>query len=130
ATGAGVLAFGLTAMLLASPYLDVLDDHPEAHRTHRQIAGLSPPLRAFVAAPEENLIWGKATAGVRDDLSSVPEQTLLPGLVIVALALVGLTAAPFSRRLRLGLGAGVAVCFVLSLGFSEHGSNLLHPYRL
>jgi hypothetical protein len=130
ATGTGIAAFALTALLLALPYLQVLDDHPEARRTHHQVAGLSPPLRAFVAAPEENLIWGRATAGVRDDLSSVPEQTLLPGLVIVALALVGLTAAPFSRRLRLGLGAGVAVCFVLSLGFSEHGSNLLHPYRL
>ena len=130
ATGAGMAAFALTAVVLALPYLEVLDDHPEAHRTHHQVAGLSPPLRAFVAAPEENLIWGEATAGVRDDLSSVPEQTLLPGLVIVALAVVGLAAAPFSRRLRLGLGAGVAVCFVLSLGFSEHGSNLLHPYRL
>jgi hypothetical protein len=130
ATGAGAAAFVLTAVVLALPYLEVLDDHPEARRTHHQVAGLSPPLRAFVAAPEENLIWGKATAGVRDDLSSVPEQTLLPGLVIVALAVVGLAGAPFSRGLRLGLAAGVAVCFVLSLGFSEHGSNLLHPYRL
>jgi hypothetical protein len=130
ATGAGMAAFALTAVVLALPYLEVLDDHPEAHRTHHQVAGLSPPLRALVAAPEENLIWGKATAGVRDDLRSVPEQTLLPGVMIVLLALVGVVCAPFGRRLRLGLAAGVAVCFVLSLGFTEHGSNLLHPYRL
>jgi hypothetical protein len=130
ATGAGVAVFALVAVLLALPYLEVLDDHPEAKRTHAQVAGLSPPLRAFVAAPEENFIWGKATAGVRDDLSSVPEQTLFPGLAIVALAVTGLFAAPFSRRLRLALGGAVLVCVILSLGFKEHGTNLLHPYRL
>ena len=130
ATGAGVFVFALTAVLLARPYMEVLDDYPEAHRTHRQLAGLSPPLRAFVAAPEENLVWGKATAGVRDDLSSVPEQTLFPGLAIVTLATIGLTGPPFSRRLRIGLGLGVVACAYLSLGFPEHGSSLLHPYRL
>jgi hypothetical protein len=130
ATAAGVLAFALTAVVLARPYLQVLDDHPEAHRTHHQVAGLSPPLRAFVAAPERNLIWGEATAGVRDDLSSVPEQTLFPGVAIVALAILGATGPPFSRRLRIGLVASVLAIAVLSLGFSEHGSNLLHPYEL
>jgi hypothetical protein len=130
ATATGVLVFAITAFVLARPYLEVLDDHPEAHRTHHQVAGLSPPLRAFIAAPEENLIWGKATAGIRDDLSSVPEQTLFPGVAIVALALVGALGPPYSRRLRIGLVAGVLVCVILSLGFSEYGSNVFHPYRL
>lgn len=130
ATAAGMLAFALTAFVLARPYLEVLDDHPEAHRTHHQVAGLSPPLRALIAAPEENFIWGKATAGVRDDLSSVPEQTLFPGVAIVVLAVIGVAGPPFSRRLRIGLVSGVVACVVLSLGFSENGSNLFHPYRL
>jgi hypothetical protein len=130
ATAGGMLVFALTAVLLALPYLQVIDDHPEAERTARQIAGLSPPLRAFIAAPEENLIWGKATAGVRDDLSSVPEQTLFPGVVIVALAVIGLVGPPFSPRLRIGLGAGVLACAVLSLGLEESNSNLLRPYKL
>jgi hypothetical protein len=130
ATATGLVAFAFAALILARPYLEVLDDHPEAHRTHRQLAGLSPALRAFAAAPEENLLWGKATAGVRDDLSSVPEQTLFPGLTILTLAIIGLTGPPYPRRLRIGLGVGVVVCAYLSLGFPEHGSSVLHPYRL
>jgi hypothetical protein len=129
-TVCGALVLGGSAYLLARPYLAVLDDHPEAHRTHAQVAGLSPPLRAFVAAPEQNLIWGAATKPVRDDLGSVPEQTLLPGVAILALALVGLAGPPYSRGLRAALAIAVLVCAWLSLGFREDGSNLLHPYRL
>ena len=78
-TGAGVVAFALTGVLLARPYLRVVDDHPEAERTTAQVAELSGPLVSFIAAPEQNLVWGKATKPVRDDLASVPEQTLFPG---------------------------------------------------
>jgi hypothetical protein len=129
-TACGAVVLAGSAYLLARPYMAVLDDHPEAHRTHRQVAGLSPPLKAFIAAPEQNLVWGAATKPVRDDLSSVPEQTLFPGIAILALAVVGLTGPPFSRRLRAGLAITVLVCVWLSLGFREDGSNLLHPYRL
>jgi len=128
ATLAGAAVLALVAILLARPYMEVLDDHPEARRTQAQVAGLSGPVGSFLAAPEENLVWGKATAGVREDLSSVPEQTLFPGAAIVALALVGLTAPVFSPRLRAGTGIGVVVAAVLSLGFQEpHG--YLWPYR-
>jgi hypothetical protein len=130
ATACGAAALAATALLIARPYMQVLDDHPEAHRTRAQVAGLSPPLRAFVAAPEQNLVWGNVTKPVRDDLSSVPEQTLFPGAAILALALVGLSGPPLPRRLRLALGLAVLACVILSLGFTEHGSPLLHPYRL
>jgi hypothetical protein len=131
ATVAGIAVFAGSAALLARPYMQVADDHPEAKRTPAQVAGLSPPpLKAFVAAPEENLLWGGATAGVRDDLSSVPEQTLFPGVAIVALAALGLAAGVYPRRLRAALGVALAASVVLLLGFPEHGSALLHPYRL
>jgi hypothetical protein len=130
ATAAGVAAFALVGVLFAQPYLAVLDAHPEAERTPTQVAGLSPPLRAFVAAPEENLIWGAATEGIRDGLPSVPEQTLFPGLAIAALAVVGLAGPPYGRRLRLALGAGVLACALLSLGFKEGSGSFLYPYRL
>ena len=129
-TVCGAVVLTGSAYALARPYMAVLDDHPEAHRTHVQVAGLSPPLRAFVAAPEQNLVWGAATKPVRDDLSSVPEQTLFPGVAILALALAGLGGPPYSRRLRAALAIAVLTCFWLSLGFREDGSNLLHPYRL
>jgi hypothetical protein len=128
-TAAGVLAFGLTGVLLGRPYMRVLDDHPEAKRTTAQVAGLSPPLEAFAAAPEQNLVWGKATKPVRDRLESVPEQTLFPGVAIVALALCGAFASVYPRRLRVWLGIAVVVFAVLSLGFAEHHAHL-YPYRL
>lgn len=130
ATAAGVASVLLVAVVLAGPYLQVLDDHPEAHRTTAQIDGLSGPVRQFLAAPEQNLIWGKATSGIRDGLSSVPEQTLFPGLAILALALTGLFARAYPRRLRIGLGAAALVLAILSLGFHRHGVGALYPYRL
>ena len=128
-TAAGVIAFALTGVLLGRPYMRVLDDHPEAKRSTAQVAELSGPLVSFAAAPEQNLVWGKATKPVRDDLASVPEQTLFPGVAILGLALAGLFWSVYTRSLRLGLGAAVVVFAVLSLGFDTHHSHL-YPYRL
>lgn len=128
-TAAGIAALALTAVVLGRPYLRVRDEHPEAKRTIAQVAELSGPLESFIAAPEQNLVWGKATKPIRDDLASVPEETLFPGAVIVALALTGLIAAPYPRRLRVGLALAVAAFVVLSLGFDQRHSHL-YPYRL
>lgn len=130
ATGAGVLVVAATGLALAAPYQRVLDDHPEARRTSAQVAGLSGPPAQFVAASEENTLWGGPTGGVRDRLSSVPEQTLFPGLAILALAIAGLAGGALPRRLRIGLGVGTLVCAVLSLGFHRSGLGALYPYRL
>jgi hypothetical protein len=130
ATAAGIAVFAFSAVALARPYLRVADDHPEAKRSAHQVSGLSGPIGSYVSAPEENLVWGKATAGVRDDLTSVPEQTLFPGVVIFVLALVGLTWNGHPRRLRIGLGAAVLAFGFLSLGFHEHGAGAFYPYRL
>src|ERR671919_311464 len=48
-------------------------------------------------APEENLIWGGATSRLRDGLTNIPEKTLFPGLVMVALALAGLGYGGYAR---------------------------------
>jgi hypothetical protein len=128
-TAAGLAVFALTGVLLSRPYMQVLDDHPEAKRSSAQVAELSGPLVSFIAAPEQNFVWGKATKPARDDLASVPEQTLFPGLAIVALAVTGLFWSVYRRPLRIGLGAAVALFAVLSLGFDESHSHL-YPYRL
>jgi hypothetical protein len=129
ATVAGVALLAVTAIVLARPYQRVLDDHPEAHRSAERLSDASGPVAQFASAPDENLIWGGATAGLRDDLTSVPEQTLFPGLLILALAIVGLVSQVFPMRLRVGLGLGVLGCAVLSLGFHRHGFGALYPYR-
>jgi hypothetical protein len=113
ATSAGVVLFATVAVVLAQPYLEVLDRHPEAHRSVEEVARFSPPPRSFVAAPKDNLVWGGATASVRDTLPWGPEQTLFPGLAILALAGVGALWGPWSRRLRIGLViAGAAIAFL------------------
>ena len=130
ATAAGAACFALMGYVLAQPYFEVRDAHPEAVRTLEDVATHSGPLWSFLAAPDESLVWGSVTESARDRLSFVPEQTLFPGLVILALALAGVGAAQFSRRLRLGLLAGVLVCAVLSLGFQEEGWRSWQPYRV
>ena len=130
ATLVGGALFAGASLVLARPYTRVLDAHPEAERTSVTIARYSGPPRMFLAASETSLVWGRATSGVRDGLRAVPEQTLFPGLAIVLLALAGLGWRGYPRPLRIGLGVGVLVLAVLSLGFQEDGAGRFLPYRL
>jgi hypothetical protein len=130
ATAAGALIIAVVGYVLAQPYFAVRDDHPEAARTLADVAHHSGPLVSFLAAPDESLVWDGVTTPARDELSFVPEQTLFPGLAILALALVGLGSSAYPRRLRIGLGAGVLGCALLSLGFQEHGWQSWLPYRV
>jgi hypothetical protein len=125
----GGLVFVAFAALIARPYFRVADEHPEAKRPPVTVAAYSSPLRAFFIAPEENLVWGGATASIRNDVLAPNENTLFPGLVILGLAIVGLRSASFDRRLRLGLGLFVVAASVLAMGFKLKG-GLLWPYRV
>jgi hypothetical protein len=131
-TAAGVMVFVVAALLQARPYLRVSHDHPESKRTPALVSFFSPSPKAFLAAPRQSLVWGSATASVRRQLSWPVEQTLFPGATIAALALLGLLGRVWSRRLRLGLAAGVAICAALSLGLREPQTTTSHvlPYRL
>lgn len=128
ATAAGLLVFAATAVVLTRPYLRVVDDHPEAQRSAATVADYSGPVWELLVAPGENLVWGPATAPLRERLNAVPEQTLFPGLTILGLALAGLGAAAYGRRLRLGLGAGAALLTALALGFPDSWARWLTPY--
>ena len=129
AGGAGMAFFLVVTALIARPYLQIADDFPESKRSPHEVSGFSGQPAAFIAAPEENFIWGDATAGVRDGLLVIPEQTLFPGLIIVALAAVGLGSGSLRRSLRIGLGVAAVGIMVLALGFREEG-GLLWPYRV
>jgi hypothetical protein len=129
ATIAGGAAFLVAGLLLAQPYLRVAADHPGAERPPSTVEAYSGPPSVFLVAPDENLVWGEATEPLRDGLENIPEKTLFPGLVIVALAIAGVSSPQVSRRLRLALGLGVLVFSVLALGFREAG-GILWPYRL
>jgi hypothetical protein len=129
ATVAGAIVFVGAGLALSRPYLQVADEHPAARRTPATVEAYSGPPWIFLVAPEENLVWGEATAPLRDGLSNVPEKTLFPGLVILALAIAGLSWSAYPRWLRRGLGIGVLVVAILALGFRA-GGGLLWPYRV
>jgi hypothetical protein len=125
----GAAIFVGVGAVISQPYMRVADEHPNIRRTPEVVDSYSGPPWMFLVAPEENSVWGGATAGLRDDLERVPEQTLFPGLIIVALAIGGALAAVYTRALRWGLALGVLAVSVLSLGFQTEG-GLLWPYRI
>ena len=129
ATAVGAALFIAAAAVISRPYFRVADEHPEATRGPAEVESYSGPKSVFLVAPDENAVWGGATAGLRDDFEHIPEKTLFPGLVIVALAIAGLWSASYPRGLRIALAAGVVVTSVLALGFQVE-DGLLWPYRV
>jgi hypothetical protein len=126
---AGAAVFVAVAAVIARPYIRVADEHPEASRSPSVVSAYSGEPAAFITAPDENLIWGEATADARDGLENVPEKTLFPGLAILALAAAGVGWSGYSRGVRFGLAAAAVAISVLALGFREEG-GLLWPYRV
>jgi hypothetical protein len=131
ATAAGVCVFGFLSFMQARPYFRVIHDHPEARRTPGLVATLSPPVKGFLAAPKGSFLWGEATAAVRKRLFSPTEETLFPGVTIALLALLGLAANVYPRRLRLALALGAAVCAAFSVGLRDVPApkKYVMPYR-
>jgi hypothetical protein len=130
ASAAGLVVFVAISYWIAHHYLYIADNYPAAKRSPHEVAAFSGPLKVFLAAPEENWVWGAATAGVRNSLTTLQEKTLFPGLVIVVLALVGMFSSSLSRRVRIGLGIGTVAILVLQLGFREEGGLLWPTYRV
>ena len=127
-TAVGLVVLVATSVVLARPYLRVLHDHPESHRTIARVAKLSPPLKSVVAAAPDDLVWGGVTQPVRHSLRAPHEQLLFPGVAIVLLALAGIGSSAYPARARCALGIGTVVTLVFALGFSPWGQ--WSPYRL
>ncbi len=127
--GAGVL--GAVTVYQARPYLRVSHLYPTAKRTIKEVENYSSGPAALVSASSENRVWGSVTSGARDHVHSKNEDVFFPGgliLVLAVLGLLGLGGSPLTRRLRLGLLAGVVVCSVLAMGLGLTGAG--YPYRL
>ncbi|GAA1801382.1 hypothetical protein HC028_08235 [Planosporangium flavigriseum] len=102
--------------LMTYPYLQLLRTYPQVQRTIADVKAFSPPLRGFLIAPPESLLWGSPHAGVRESLPFAPEMALLPGFTLIGLALAGLVVSAWSVRARILLAAGVAVTLICALG--------------
>jgi hypothetical protein len=124
----GVALCGIVTVYEARPYLKVASEYPTAKRTLREVENYSSGPWALVSASSENRVWGSLTAGAREHVHSKNEDVFFPGLLIAMLALIGLTASVYTRRLRIGLACGVVVCSVLAMGMGLTGAG--YPYRL
>ena len=113
---AGAVAFGIVGLLMARPYLRVVERHPYARRGEADLEFFSPPLRSFLTAPLESRFWGDRHVGARAELPFVPEMTLLPGVVVLALAVAGLLISGWTIRQRLTLGALTVLSVVFAMG--------------
>ncbi|MFZ1153608.1 MAG: hypothetical protein WAN93_01750, partial [Solirubrobacteraceae bacterium] len=124
----GIALCGVISVYQARPYLKVAAEYPTAKRTLKEVKNYSSGPWAFLAASSENRVWGAITAGARAHVHSKNEDVYFPGAVIALLALIGLASSIYTRRLRIGLTCGVAVCSILALGFGLTGAG--YPYRL
>jgi hypothetical protein len=124
----GIAVLGAVTVYQARPYLKVAEEYPTAKRTLREVETYSAGPAAFLSASSENRIWGEVTEGMRAKVNSKNESVFFPGGLILVLALIGLAAGAYTRRLRLALLAGIVVCSILALGFGITGAG--YPYRL
>ncbi len=124
----GVALCGIVTVYEARPYLKVASEYPTAKRTLREVQNYSSGPWALISASSENRVWGSLTAGAREHVHSKNEDVFFPGLAIALLALIGLSASVYTRRLRIGLACGVVVCSVLAMGMGLTGAG--YPYRL
>jgi hypothetical protein len=127
-TLAGIALVGLVTVYQARPYLRISHDYPTARRNIVEVERYSAGPAAFLAASSENRVWGSLTGGARARVNSKNESVLFPGLAIFALAILGLAAPLYTRRLRIGLAVGVVACSVFALGLGLTGAG--YPYRL
>ncbi|HEV2975413.1 MAG TPA: hypothetical protein VGX69_10560 [Solirubrobacteraceae bacterium] len=127
-TAAGILLVGAVTVYEARPYLKVAHDYSTAKRTIREVENYSSGPAAWLSASAENRIWGSVTAGARAHVHSKNEDVFFPGGLILLLALLGLAAPLYTRRLRIGLAVGAGVCAVLAVGLGLTGAG--YPYRL
>jgi len=124
----GIAALGLVAVYQARPYLKVAHDYPTAKRTILEVKRYSAGPAALLAASSENRVWSGVTSGMRAKVNSKNESVFFPGGVVLVLALIGLAAPLYTRRLRIGLAVAIAVCSILALGLGLTGAG--YPYRL
>jgi hypothetical protein len=124
----GIAALGIVAVYQARPYLQVAHDYPTAKRTLKEVKTYSAGPAGLLSASSENRVWGGITSGMRAKVHSKNESVFWPGGLILVLALVGLAAPLYTRRLRIGLVAGIVVVSILALGMGLTGAG--YPYRL
>jgi hypothetical protein len=120
---AGGVAFAGVTLLMAAPYFEVVARNPAGRRTVAQIEMFSPPVRGFLTAPPESWLWGERHEAARATLSFPGEMTLLPGVVLLGLAVAGLFLSAWRVRHRVALAAGALASAALAAGSTLGGDG-------
>ena len=120
-----------SGLLLALPYQEVRDDHPESERTPDTVAAFSGgPDDVPRGVRAEHGLGPDHRAGARRTSTSSPSRRCSRACSCWCSPGFGLSrASPFSKRLRIGLGVGVLALAVLSLGFQTPAHGVPYPYR-
>jgi hypothetical protein len=116
ADGAGLAVFAVVAVVMALPYLEVVQRFPYVRRSWRDVAVASPPLRGFFVSPGHSVVWGAAHADARAALGYRGEVSLLPGFALYGLAAVGLCLSIWTLRQRLLLATGLGASVLFAMG--------------
>jgi hypothetical protein len=113
--GGGAIFLGFTAAL-ARPYLHALAAHPEATRTEAYLGLFSPRWLGFFTAPEHHAWYSPYQETWRSHLGWTNETLLLPGYLLMALAVAGLFCSSWPLRRRLALGLVTFAVALLAMG--------------
>jgi hypothetical protein len=112
----GAAVFGAVTVLMSLPYVQVAHLHPDNARTIGYIALFSPHLTDLGVAPKGSWLWGSLGAGARASMRFPDESSLMPGLAVSVLAVVGLVFSAWRPRWRIALAAGAIAAAALALG--------------
>ena len=92
-----------SAALIARPYFRVADEHPEATRPPSTVEAFSGPLDGLHGRPDENFVWGEATAAHPRRPREHPREDPVPGARDPGAGDRRPRLVGFPRWLRLGL---------------------------
>jgi len=123
AEGAGGGAFLLVTGLLVQPYLRVLATNPASQRSEAMLPLFSPPWTGLRLSSDTSWFWGERQAPDRAKLFWPPEMIVSPGLVLAALAVLGLFVSAWPLRRRIGLALATALATALTLGTQFWGGR-------
>jgi hypothetical protein len=123
---AGGALFCAVTAFMGAPYLDVARTQPDAVAQTRSLAEVrlfSPTWRQMLEPPDLSGTWSWLTGQPAGSYSGSLEHLVLPGYVLITLAVIGLFYSAWLVRWRVTLTAGIAIVTALALGTHLAGNG-------
>jgi hypothetical protein len=123
---AGGAVFAAVTVFMSAPYLTVAEADPAAVRQTRSLAQVqmfSPTWRQLLEPPGFSGTWSWLSGQPAGRYFGSLEHVVLPGYVLIALAVSGLFYSAWLVRWRVTLAAGIAAVTALTLGTHLAGNG-------